>query len=387
MAEGTRMQQRRATEAVWTTSDYVLAAGELGVTTDTGIIKVGNGTSPWTELDIAFGSEYLPILGKAADSDLLDGVGSESFVKFTDTATAATADKVAKRLGDGKLKAVAGTASDEVVNYTQLAASIVTARQELISRTVTAAITLALTDAGCLINIGNSAYTPTINCTVPPNSSVAFPIGSFVDICSTSKGTVTLVAGAGVTISGTTLLYGQYSTARLVKTATDTWQVVFVRQSPGPLLRRKVLLGASNTLANGGFTKVRLDGTDSGTALYTNNADTLGASEQWSSADNFKAYCRRSGWYEVRAQLVIGASGSTNRLYTQLRVNNIEQHAGSGAYLGGAADMGAQTSILLPLNVDDYIEVWGYQDTGAGRQVVEQLYNGSFFEWVWQRPL
>lgn len=92
MAEGTRMQQRRATEAVWNTSDYVLAPGELGVTTDTGIIKIGNGTSPWSELEIAFDSEYLPILGKAADSELLDGVSADFFIKEADTSTSPTPD-------------------------------------------------------------------------------------------------------------------------------------------------------------------------------------------------------------------------------------------------------------------------------------------------------
>lgn len=118
MAEGTRMQQRRATEAVWTTSDYVLAAGELGVTTDTGIIKVGNGTSPWSELDIAFGSEYLPILGKAADSELLDGIGAASFVKVADTSVTATNDSYVKRTADGGVK---GSDATEVTELTTLA--------------------------------------------------------------------------------------------------------------------------------------------------------------------------------------------------------------------------------------------------------------------------
>lgn len=386
MAEGTRMQQRRATEAVWNTVDYVLAAGELGVTTDTGIIKIGNGTSPWSELDIAFGSEYLPRLGKAADSELLDGVSGESYVKFVDTSTTATADKVAKRLGDGKLKATAGASSDDLVTFDQLTSSVVTARQELVSRSVTASITLALSDAGCLVNMGNSAYSPVLTCTVPPNSSVAFPIGSFVDIATTDKGAVVLTAGSGVTINGFAILYGGHSSARLVKTGTDVWQTILVRLSAGPILRRKILTGASNTLTNGSFVKLRLDGADSGTALYTNNVDTLGANEQWSSSDNYKAYCRRGGWYNVAAQVTIGTTGNA-RCYTQIRVNNIEQHFGSGAYLGSASDMGSRTREFIPLSVGDYVEVYAYQDTGADRQVAEQYYNASFFEWAWQRPL
>lgn len=120
MADGTRMQQRRATEAVWATSDYVLAAGELGVTTDTGIIKIGNGITPWTGLDPAFDSQYLPILGKAADSDLLDGISASGFWQNADATTAATASKLALRTGTGTLKAAAASASDDLVAKSQL---------------------------------------------------------------------------------------------------------------------------------------------------------------------------------------------------------------------------------------------------------------------------
>jgi hypothetical protein len=386
MAEGTRMQQRRATESVWTASSYVLAPGELGVTTDTGIIKIGNGTSIWSELDPAFDSQYLPLIGKAADSDLLDGISASGFLQVGDATTAATADKVAKRFGDGRLKAATGVSTDDVVNFDQLAAGIVTARKELVSRSVTGNITLALTDAGCLINAANSVYSPVLTCTVPPNSSVAFPVGSWVDLCATDKGAIIFSAGAGVTINGFVVVYGGYSTTRLIKTATDTWLSVPLRTSPGPILRRRLLTGASNTLTNGSFVKLRLDGADDGTALFSNNADTLGANEQWSSADNFKAFCRRGGWYTVRSQVVMGTTGNA-RAYVQFRVNNIEQYAGGGAYLGSASDMGPSHAQLIPLNVGDYVEIYGYQDTGANRTVTDALYNSSFFEWAWQRPL
>lgn len=43
-----RIQLRRGTAAQWTTADPVLAPGEVGVETDTGYMKVGNGTDPWT---------------------------------------------------------------------------------------------------------------------------------------------------------------------------------------------------------------------------------------------------------------------------------------------------------------------------------------------------
>jgi hypothetical protein len=50
---GTRLQLRRNTAANWATDNPVLLAGELGVETDTGSLKVGDGTSAWNILGYA----------------------------------------------------------------------------------------------------------------------------------------------------------------------------------------------------------------------------------------------------------------------------------------------------------------------------------------------
>jgi hypothetical protein len=47
------MQQRRDTEANWTSNNPTLAAGELGLETDTGKIKIGTGSTAWTALAYA----------------------------------------------------------------------------------------------------------------------------------------------------------------------------------------------------------------------------------------------------------------------------------------------------------------------------------------------
>jgi hypothetical protein len=48
-----RMQQRRDTAANWTSSNPTLAAGELGLETDTSKLKIGNGSTAWTSLAYA----------------------------------------------------------------------------------------------------------------------------------------------------------------------------------------------------------------------------------------------------------------------------------------------------------------------------------------------
>ena len=48
-----RMQQRRDTAANWTANNPTLASGELGLETDTGKLKIGNGSTAWTSLSYA----------------------------------------------------------------------------------------------------------------------------------------------------------------------------------------------------------------------------------------------------------------------------------------------------------------------------------------------
>jgi hypothetical protein len=84
--------------------------------------------------------------------------------------------------------------------------------------------TLVLGDAAraAFLMMSNAAAS---TLTVPPNSSVAFPVGSVVEGAQLGAGQVTLTPGAGVTINGTPGLKiaAQYGTFGLLKTATDTW--------------------------------------------------------------------------------------------------------------------------------------------------------------------
>jgi hypothetical protein len=83
--------------------------------------------------------------------------------------------------------------------------------------------TLALTDAKKKLRASHASVA--INYTVPPNSSVAFPIGTWIIIEQTGVAQVAVVAGAGVTINPSTKLKvnGQNTSAVLVKESTDTW--------------------------------------------------------------------------------------------------------------------------------------------------------------------
>ena len=83
--------------------------------------------------------------------------------------------------------------------------------------------TFVLGDAGKLVTSSNaSAQT----LTVPPNSSVAYTVGTQILVTQVGAGRLTLAEGSGVTInSGDSMksLSDQYCLVSLIKTATDTW--------------------------------------------------------------------------------------------------------------------------------------------------------------------
>ena len=86
--------------------------------------------------------------------------------------------------------------------------------------------TLALTDDGKVVEMNNASAN---TLTVPPNSSVAFPVGAQILVLQTGAGQTTLAAGAGVTINskdGNLKLSAQWCAATLIKRATDVWVVV-----------------------------------------------------------------------------------------------------------------------------------------------------------------
>ena len=85
---------------------------------------------------------------------------------------------------------------------------------------------VVLSDDGKLLTCDNAA---SIALTIVPNSSVAFGIGTQINIMQLGAGTVTITAGAGVTLrsAGSKLKTdAQYAVATCLKIASDTWVVV-----------------------------------------------------------------------------------------------------------------------------------------------------------------
>lgn len=134
-----------------------------------------------------------------------------------DTPAAVTmgASTILARLAAGNIKAASVA---EIMTLLGAAAALVTENIQ------TASYTLVLGDAGlCVVmNVGSAN-----NLTVPANASVAFPVGTTIEVFQLGAGQTTLVL-SGLTSqspSGKLKLTGQYSSATLRKRATDTWAV------------------------------------------------------------------------------------------------------------------------------------------------------------------
>jgi len=87
----------------------------------------------------------------------------------------------------------------------------------------TGSYTLALADQGKILPF-NTSSTGTV--TVPLNSSVAFPTGSFVNFIQSGTGPILITGASGVSVQSENSklkLKGQYAVAGVVKTDTDTW--------------------------------------------------------------------------------------------------------------------------------------------------------------------
>jgi len=145
---------------------------------------------------------------------------------------------------------VTGNCSGTAATVTGAAQSAITSVGTLSSVTVTGAVTagsvvapLAINaqtgttytfvaaDASKLVTASNgSAQTYT----VPPNSSVAFDVGTAITIIGIGAGKVTLAQGSGVTINSKDsekAIDGQHASVTIIKTATDTWQLIGALQA------------------------------------------------------------------------------------------------------------------------------------------------------------
>ena len=90
----------------------------------------------------------------------------------------------------------------------------------------TASYTLVLADQGGLVEV---THTSDRTVTIPPNSSVAYAVGTQIIVQRNGTGAVTIVAGSGVTAQSANSqlkIRARYGACVLIKKASDTWAVI-----------------------------------------------------------------------------------------------------------------------------------------------------------------
>ena len=212
MAVVTQIQIRRGTAAQWTSANPTLASAEFGYETDTGKFKIGDGSTAWNSLGYKASGTVTSI---TAGTGLSGGTITTSGTIAIDTAT--TVDV-----------STAQTLTNKTLTSPTLNAPLI--NLSLNAQTGTT-YTFVLADNGKLVTASNaSAQTYSI----PTNASVAYPIGTQINIIQIGAGQVTInaVTSGTTTVSSTGAtatapkLRAQFSSATCIKASTDLWYVV-----------------------------------------------------------------------------------------------------------------------------------------------------------------
>lgn len=250
MAQNALIKIRRDVAADWTSTNPTLAEGEIGWEIDTNLAKIGDGATAWTGLDYFAdhtAAGYLEpsdigVTVQGYDSDLAaisalttTGYG-RSVLELANAAASRALFGVVigtdVQAYDADLAAIAALATTSFgrslltqADFEALRAVGIHVPTAPITQSGTS-YTAVLSDAQGYIQFTNAAA---IAFTIPPNASVAFPIGTTITIEQNNSGVVTFTAGAGVTLRSRgsfVATAGQYAVAQTKKVATDTWTII-----------------------------------------------------------------------------------------------------------------------------------------------------------------
>ena len=190
-----------------------------------------------TGLDAATGRTSLGATTVGGNIFTLTNPGVTSWIRMNadNTVTARSAANTRTDLGLGTM------ALETATNYAALSGAAftgnisttgtVTATGNVIGHIAfsaqTASYTLVLADDGKIVEVNNASANTV---TIPLNASVAFPVGTQITVLQTGSGQTSITVASGGTLNGTpqatagtVKLRAQWSSAVLVKRATDTW--------------------------------------------------------------------------------------------------------------------------------------------------------------------
>ena len=208
MAVVTQIQVRRDTAANWTSTNPTLGSGEWGYETDTGKVKIGNGSTAWASLAYS-------------------GAGTVTSVVASTGLTGGTIT------GSGTIAIDTSVTADLTTAQTLTNKSLTSPLINLGVNTQTGTTyTPVLSDNGKIVTLNNASA---ISVTIPTNASVAYPVGAQINfawitgagqptISAVTSGTTTIISTGAASASPKLRVVN--STATCVKIATDIWIVM-----------------------------------------------------------------------------------------------------------------------------------------------------------------
>lgn len=212
------------TELSTAVSNHNSATTNVHGISDTSVLVVQSELAALTTDDISEGTNlyYTDARAVAANTSAIATAKSEAIADATsqvnaiiDSAPSAlnTLNELAAALGDdANFASTVTTALDgKVASFTEI-------------NQKTSAYTTVLSDRDKLVEVSSGSG---VTVTIPTNASVAYPVGTSIDILQTGSGQVTIAGAGGVTVNATPglKLRTQWSSATLFKRATDTWVV------------------------------------------------------------------------------------------------------------------------------------------------------------------
>jgi uncharacterized membrane protein len=187
----------------------------------------------WTQV-VSLPDSQFPSIADYSDGVGIDGptwldalggstVGQDVFQAVTASNARAALGLV---IGTDVLAPSGSGASLTALNATQLTSGTVPGAR--LTATINAqtgtAYTLALADAGAVVTMSNASANLL---TIPANATVAFPVGTPIEVRQIAAGVTTIDGDTGVTVNGVSggagNIAARWQGVSLLKTATDTW--------------------------------------------------------------------------------------------------------------------------------------------------------------------